>query len=114
MRGSLPKTPTAGVIFSDDISMEAASVAGGVVERAQAALGAGCDVVLVCNDPRAAGRALEGLEYAMPAVSLARLARMHGRQHADDMVRLRQDASYVDALRAMAGIGARTGDLPLA
>lgn len=103
-----------GVIFSDDISMEAASVAGGVVERAQAALGAGCDVVLVCNDPRAAGRALEGLEYAMPAVSLARLARMHGRQHADDMVRLRQDASYVDALRAMAGIGARTGDLPLA
>jgi beta-N-acetylhexosaminidase len=103
-----------GVIFSDDISMEAASVAGGVVERAQAALGAGCDMVLVCNDPRAASRALEGLEYAMPAVGLARLARMHGRQHANDMVRLREDSTYVDALHAMAGIGARTGDLPLA
>jgi beta-N-acetylhexosaminidase len=103
-----------GVIFSDDMSMEAASVAGGVVERAQAALSAGCDMVLVCNDPHAAGEVLERLEYAIPAVSLARLGRMHGRQPAEDMVKLREDANYVDALRAIAGIGARTGDLPLA
>lgn len=103
-----------GVIFSDDISMEGASVAGGVVERANAALGAGCDMVLVCNDAGAASRALEGLEYAIPAVSLARLARMHGRQPAEDMVKLREDSGYVDALHAMAGIGSRTGDLPLA
>src|SRR5258706_31132 len=55
-----------GMIFSDDLSMEGASVAGGVVQRAEAALAAGCDMVLVCNAPQAAAEVLHGLKAVPP------------------------------------------------
>ena len=51
-----------GVIFSDDLSMEGASVAGNVVQGAHAALKAGCDMVLVCNSPDKADQLLAGLD----------------------------------------------------
>lgn len=63
-----------GVIFSDDLSMEGASVAGGMKERAQAALDAGCDVVLVCNAPDAADELLATLPAKIDTT--ARLERM--------------------------------------
>ena len=54
-----------GVIFSDDLSMEGASVAGNVVQGAHAALKAGCDMVLICNAPVKADQLLEGLDSSL-------------------------------------------------
>lgn len=102
-----------GVVFSDDLSMEAARVAGGVVERAQAAFAAGCDMALLCNDAAAAEELLHDLNYPMPAVALARLARMHGKARSGGMTALREDGRYARALRAIAGVGLQDGDLPL-
>jgi len=66
-----------GVIFSDDLSMEGASVAGGFPERADAALAAGCDMVLVCNNRPAALEVLEHLAKK-PLVPSHRLSRLVG------------------------------------
>ena len=67
-----------GVLFSDDLSMQAACVVGGAGVRIKAALDAGCDMGLVCNDRAAALDALAALQD-MPLPNQARLEKMRGK-----------------------------------
>jgi beta-N-acetylhexosaminidase len=83
-----------GVIFSDDLSMEGASVAGGVVDGANAALSAGCDMVLICNSPDKADELLSGLKVKLGAASSMRIASLVPQGAAFDWSALQEDLRY--------------------
>lgn len=101
-----------GVIFSDDLSMEAASVGGDVTTRSLSALNAGCDMVLLCNRPDLADDLLEKLEWKMSALSITRLARMHGARQPVSMQHLQHNAEFCQALQNVASIG-KADDKPI-
>ena len=82
-----------GMIFSDDLSMEGARVAGGPAERALAAIEAGCDMVLLCNAPDAVPGVLDALKARAPDAE--RVARMRSRGSPVP------DARYAQAVRAV-------------
>ena len=54
-----------GVIFSDDLSMQGAVQMGNITDRAELAITAGCDMVLVCNDPQGTIDVIDGLPSDM-------------------------------------------------
>ena len=102
-----------GCIFSDDLSMEGATVAGGIVQRAAAALNAGCDMVLVCNKPESADELLNGLHWEMPVTSRARITHMRGQPHPVEMARLHEQPQFLKALEEVSAIGISSPELPL-
>ncbi len=89
-----------GVIFSDDLLMAGAALMGSVRDRAEAALEAGCDMVLVCDNFAEICNTLERLERFDNPASHLRLARMHGRQTLS-RDRLHNDPHWHQALQAI-------------
>ena len=87
-----------GVIFSDDLSMAGAHVAGDAAGRIEAALGAGCDMGLVCNDRAAAELALAALQRLKVTPSAA-LSRMRSR--AGNATDYKQNPRWLDAIGAL-------------
>lgn len=88
-----------GMIFSDDLSMAGAGTAGSIPERARAALAAGCDMVILCNDPPGQDLLLDALGDVSP-VRDDRLARMRAQRHEDR----RTDLAYLKAVQTLNGL----------
>lgn len=91
-----------GLVFSDDLSMEGAACIGDHVDRAQAALQAGCDMVLVCNNREQAGYVAESLGDHQNPVAHTRMMRMHGRKTVH-LNALHHDPRWAQAVAAVTG-----------
>ena len=88
----------AGVIFSDDLSMAGAHVVGDAASRIEAALNAGCDMGLVCNDRASAELALGALQR-LKVQPPKGLARMRGRGFA--RTDYREQPRWLQAMAAL-------------
>jgi beta-N-acetylhexosaminidase len=106
LRGELGFT---GAIFSDDLTMEGAKIAGSVVNAGQMAIDAGCDFVLVCNSPQKADELLNGLRWSSSPGFEERLARMQPRGEALPIDRLQASSQYRQAVDDVARWAARLG-----
>jgi beta-N-acetylhexosaminidase len=89
-----------GVVFADDLSMAGAAAVGGIIERAERALAAGCDVLPVCNHRESVIALLEGWKPEDDAAAALRRIRLRGKG-AGPTGKLRESAEWLAAQRAL-------------
>jgi len=94
-----------GCVFADDLSMAGAAAFGGVVERAERAFAAGCDVLPICNDRQAVQSVLDHFGLgAATAASQARMVRMRAR--GEPPTNLTSDIQWQQTAANIAGLSA--------
>lgn len=93
-----------GVIFSDDLSMSGAEFAGSYADRLKFAMQAGCDMILICNQPEAAEDVLDLAAEYRSEEGQRRLLKMRSRAVFDgsDIKQMAQWHRSVDSIRSMA------------
>jgi beta-N-acetylhexosaminidase len=94
-----------GCVFADDLTMAGAAAFGGVIERAELAFAAGCDVLPICNDRQAVKSVLDhfGPDLGSPA-SQARVVRMRARGEAP--TNLGADRQWQQTVMSIANLSA--------
>jgi len=70
-----------GVVFSDDLNMKGSDNAGDYPTRALRALEAGCDFILICNNPQGAQAILDHLPKEDYKIPLEKIRPLQGRSN---------------------------------
>ena len=95
-----------GVVFADDLSMKGAAAWGDVVSRSRQALGAGCDMLPVCNHRPSVIELLDKLDCDPQPTSSLRLVRLHGRGGAPAPAELERLPQWAQARELLARVSA--------
>jgi beta-N-acetylhexosaminidase len=94
-----------GIIFSDDLSMHAASTAGDAPARSIVALAAGCDIVLVCNAPDDADAVLGTISADPSEAEITRILALRRKWPNETIAPADADARYARARDSIARLG---------